>query len=74
MIATAVADLAVLPEPATLRDVDHLVDAIAPILNAWWSPYPGPRQDLSDAVERLRPIAMRRPALVKQARSLLGQD
>jgi hypothetical protein len=74
VIAIAVADLNVAPEPATHREVNYLVDAVAPILKGWWSPYPGPQQDLFDAVERLRRIAMHRAASVQQARSLLGLD
>jgi hypothetical protein len=74
VIAVAVANLSVVPEPATHRDVGRLVDAIAPILKAWWSPYPGPQQDLFDAVERLRQVAMHRTASVQQARRLLGWE
>jgi hypothetical protein len=74
VIAVAVAELDGLPEPRTHREVGHLVDAIAPILSAWWADDPGPQKDLSDAVERLRHVAMHRTAWVRQARSLLGQD
>jgi hypothetical protein len=74
VIAVAVAELDGVPQPRTHREVGHLVDAIAPILNAVWLDYPGPRKDLSDAVERLRHAAMHRTAWVRQARSLLGRD
>jgi hypothetical protein len=71
-VAVAVAELDALPAPTNHREVGHLVDAIAPILNTAWNPYPGPEHDLFEAVERLRRVAMHRTAWVRQARSLLG--
>lgn len=73
-LIAAVLELDSMPQPATYREVDHLVDAIAPILNGWWSPSAGPKQDLHDAVEDLRHVAMHRTTWVKQARGLLGQQ
>jgi hypothetical protein len=74
VVALAVAELDAVPEPRTHREVGHLVDAIAPILNAWWADFPGPQKDLSDAVEALRRVAMHKTAWVRQARDLLGLD
>jgi hypothetical protein len=74
VIAVAVAELDGVPAPRSHHDVGHLVDAVAPILNAVWLDYPGPHKDLSDAVERLRHVAMHRTAWVRQARNLLGCD
>jgi hypothetical protein len=68
----AIADLDAIPTAATYPEVGHLVDAIAPILNGWWSPYRGPQQYLHNAVERLRKVAMWRVGHVRQARQLLG--
>lgn len=72
-LAAAITEFRSLPLPDTYRDVDHLVDAVAPILNGWWSSDSGPQQDLHDAVEQLRHVAMHKTALVRQARHLLGQ-
>jgi hypothetical protein len=72
-LIAAVLELDSVPRATTYREVDHLVDVIAPILNGWWSPSPGPKQDLHDAVEVLRHVAMHRPTLVRHARALLGQ-
>ncbi len=74
VVAFAVAELEGVPEPRTHREVGHLVDAIAPILNAWWADFPGPQKDLYDAVEALRRVAMHKTAWVRQARDLLGLD
>ena|SRR5947209_7023863 len=74
VVVVAIAELDAVPTPRTHREVGHLVDAIAPILSAWWDDYPGPQKDLSDAVEALRRVAMHRTAWVRQARGLLGLD
>jgi hypothetical protein len=73
-VAITFAEVATVPDPQTYRDVDHLVDVVAPILKAWWSPTTGPQQDLHEAVEELRKVAMHRVVLVRQARRLLGQQ
>jgi hypothetical protein len=39
-LIAAVTELDSTPQPVTYRDVDHLVDVIAPILNGWWSESP----------------------------------
>jgi hypothetical protein len=72
LVAVAGVELDSLPEPLSYRDVDHLVDVIAPILNGWWSDAPGPQRDLHDAVDELRHAAMHRTAWVRQARGMLG--
>ena len=72
-VTRAVAEMDSLPQPATYRDVDHLVDVVARILNGWWPDTPGAQRDLHDAVEQLRRAAMLRTAWVRQARNMLGQ-
>jgi hypothetical protein len=44
----AVANLSVVPEPTTHREVGHLVDAIAPILNGYWA-YEGMYEIIADS-------------------------
>ena len=73
-IVAAAAEVDATPEVHTYRDVDHLVDVVARILNGWWPDSPGVRRDLHDAVEQLRHAAMQRTAWVRQARSMLGQQ
>ena len=72
-VISSVAAVDSLPQPATYRDVDHLVDVVARIVNGWWPDTPGAQRDLHDAVEQLRRAAMYRTIWVRQARGMLGQ-
>jgi len=62
-------NLSVVPEPTTIREVGHLVDAIAPILKGYWS-HPG----MYEAIDRLRDVAMWRVGWVEQARRARGWE
>ncbi|MBO0880080.1 MAG: hypothetical protein J2P17_06920 [Mycobacterium sp.] len=55
-VVIAAAEVAALPD----RSVDHLVQVVTPILSAWWPAASGQRQDIHEAVEELRRIAMHR--------------
>jgi hypothetical protein len=73
-VVVAIAELDATPEVQTYRDVDRLIDIVAPILTGWWPDSTGPQRDLSEAVSHLRQVAMHQVAWVRNARSMLGQS
>lgn len=54
--------------------VDAAVEAVAPILRAWWPLAPTPAAAAAAAVEHLRMMAIHRPGLVRRARQLVGPE
>jgi len=73
-VVAAIAELDATSEVRTYRDVDRLIDIVAPILGGWWPDSTGPQRDLSEAVSDLRQIAMHQVAWVRNARGMLGQS